>query len=758
MNLDIVTKQVYVVALNEAKLQRHEYFMPEHILQAILFFDLGKEIIESAGGNTKGILEDLQKFFEENIIRISENTDPIETISLKNLFDLASQYATSGKRRELNICDLIATMFLLNDSYVCYILKKNNVDKDIIMKYIYTNDDKGVQEHSSSKQDSQVQGNKEVQEEYIQNFVTDLTLKAQKGEIDPLIGREDAIERTLQVLCRRQKNNPIHVGDPGVGKTAIVEGLAYKIVHNKVPSKLKGAKIYALDISAVLAGTKYRGEFEEKFKGILNYIQKQNNIILYIDEIHNVVGAGSTSGGTLDASNMLKPYLANGKLRFIGSTTFDEYRKFLEKDKALTRRFQKIDILESSVEQTVKILEGLKEKYENYHNIKYTKQALIAAAHLSNKYIQDRYLPDKAVDVIDEAGAFARMNCGDENAQIIINEKDIEKVVSLIAKIPEVKVSKNDLDRLKTLDIELKSEIFGQDNAIDTVVLAIRRSRAGLNETSKPVASLLFVGPTGVGKTEIAKQLSQKLGVSLLRYDMSEYQEKHAVARLIGAPPGYVGYEEGGLLTEAVRKTPHCVLLLDEIEKAHPDLLNILLQIMDYATLTDNNGKKADFSNVILIMTSNAGAKDLGKKAIGFEAREENKSVIEKEVQRFFSPEFRNRLDEIVVFNSMDRSMARLIAKKAIDQLSDKLKPKKINVEITEQALDWLANKGFSNVYGAREIFRIVNKEIKNYFVEELLFGKLVDGGKATVMIKEDKIVISARKARQKVDRSKIDG
>lgn len=744
MYLDIITKQVYIIAMNEAKLQRHEYFTPEHILQAILFFDLGKEIIESAEGDIKSISDDLQGFFEDNMKKTSNNnnSEPVETVNLHNLFDLASQYARNAHRNEMNICDLLATMYLLPESYAGYIMKKNGVDKNILMKYISNPVIKTVQDTNNIK----IEKHTNVAE----NYIIDLTQKVLNGETDPLIGRDDIIERTIQVLCRRQKNNPIHVGDPGVGKTAIVEGLAQRILNNQVPAKLKNYKIYSLDMGSVLAGTKYRGEFEEKLKSILNYIQKEKNVILYIDEIHNIVGTGSTSGGTMDASNILKPYLTSGKLHFIGSTTFDEYRKFLEKDKALTRRFQKIEILESSVEDTIKILDGLKENYEKYHNVIYSKNAIDLAVKLSNKYIHDKFLPDKAIDVIDEAGANARMNCDDENIQITITEQHIEKIISLMAKIPQVNVSKNDIERLKTLDDELKSVIFGQDEAIDIVVRAIRRSRAGLNENNKPIASLLFVGSTGVGKTEIAKQLAENLSVPLQRYDMSEYQEKHSVARLIGSPPGYIGYEDGGLLTEAIRKTPHCVLLLDEIEKAHIDILNILLQIMDYANLTDSNGKKADFSNVILIMTSNAGARDLGKRNIGFEGKIEDRSVIDKEIEKIFAPEFRNRLDEIVVFNNMNEKMAKLIAQKALAQLSEKLKPKKINLKITNEAVLWLADKGFSTLYGAREILRIVNKEIKNFFVEELLFGKLSNGGSAVVDIKDNKIIIKTRKASQK--------
>lgn len=603
-------------------------------------------------------------------------------------------------------------------------------------EYEDIDEDEDIDEESSSKSN------------FLEHFTIDLTEKARKGKIDPLIGREDILERTIQVLSRRLKNNPIHVGDPGVGKTAITEGLARLIAEDKVPKSLKGSKIYYLDMGSMLAGTKYRGDFEERIKKVLNEIQNQPKAIVYIDEIHTIVGAGAVSDGAMDASNIIKPFLTQGTLRFIGSTTYEEYKKYFEKDRALSRRFQKIDVPEPSIDDTFKILKGLKDRYEEYHKVKYTDSALRLAAELSAKYIQDRHLPDKAIDVIDETGAYVRLHAKDEDKVITIKNKDIERTVSAIARIPIQSVSRDEISKLKNLDVKLKSTIFGQDKAIDTVVQAIKRSRAGFNENEKPVASLLFVGPTGVGKTELAKQLSLHLGIPFIRFDMSEYQEKHTVSRLIGAPPGYVGYEEGGLLTDAIRKTPHCVLLLDEIEKAHPDIYNVLLQVMDYAVLTDNNGKKADFRNVILIMTSNAGAREVGRTLIGFDSRNVDRSAMTKEVERIFSPEFRNRLDDIVVFNHINEEMALLITKKAINQFKEKLKTKNIKLKVTERCCKWIAQKGLSSIYGAREILRYVQDKIKTYFVDEVLFGELSKGGTAIIDVVDGEIKISKKTQR----------
>jgi ATP-dependent Clp protease ATP-binding subunit ClpA len=603
-----------------------------------------------------------------------------------------------------------------------------------------------VQKHSRRREESEPeQEPKEKdseQNKVLRSFTTELTAKAKAGDIDPLIDREDILERTIQVLCRRFKNNPVHVGEPGVGKTAITEGLAQMIANGKVPKRLKGSKIYALDMGAIIAGTRFRGDFEERMKRVIAELQRQEKVILFIDEIHNIVGAGAVSGGSLDASNILKPALASGKLRCIGSTTYDEYRKYFEKDGALSRRFQKIEVPEPSTDETVKILQGIKSKYEEYHRVSFTEEAIRSAAELSDKYINDRRLPDKAIDVIDEAGALANMKDADEGVIKIVDLRDIEAVVAKIARIPEKSVSSSEVDKLKDLETSLKSQIFGQDHAIELVVDAIKRSRVGFREPNKPVASLLFVGPTGVGKTELARQLAAIMGVPLNRYDMSEYQEKHTVAKFVGAPPGYVGYEEGGLLTEAIRKNPHSVLLLDEIEKAHADIFNTLLQVMDYATLTDNNGRKADFRNVVILMTSNAGAREIGKQIIGFEAKSINKDAVYTAVERIFSPEFRNRLDGVVNFNGLTHEVVLMIVKKAINEFSAQLQEKNVSLQTTDNCYEWLALKGYSQEFGAREIARLIQDKIKRFFVDEVLFGKLHDGGTAVVDIENDDVAV----------------
>lgn len=752
MKLDNATDKILFAAYNEAKLQHHEYFTPEHILYSSLFFDEGREIIENCGGDFEKIKNDLIDYFKENM-SIVEEAEPIGTEGVDNVMQTSSLHVLSSGRDVLSIGDIFAAILEEKESFASYYLQKSGVKRIDVLRFISHgvsvipgNEDKN--EDSSILQDDEdieetgesgVQGDNK--KDFLSYFTVDLTEKAERGEVDPLIGREDILQRTILVLSRRYKNNPVHVGDPGVGKTAITEGLASMIVENRAPKSLQGSKIYYLDMGSLLAGTKYRGDFEERIKKVLLEIEKQGKAIVYIDEIHTIVGAGAVSGGSMDASNILKPFLLAGKLRFIGSTTYEEYKKYFEKDRALSRRFQKIEISEPSVEETYLILMGLKERYEEFHRVVYSEQALRLASELSAKYIHDRHLPDKAIDIIDEAGAYARLQA-DENAGVIqISEKDIERIVSSIAKIPEQSVSSNEMLQLQNLDSLLKREIFGQNKAVDITVRAIKRSRAGFNEGEKPVASLLFVGPTGVGKTEITRQLAQILGIPLIRFDMSEYQEKHTVARLIGAPPGYVGYEEGGLLTDAIRKTPYCVLLLDEVEKAHPDIFNVLLQIMDYATLTDNNGKKADFRNIILIMTSNAGAREVGKSMIGFEKRNVDQGAIIKEVERIFLPEFRNRLDEIVVFNHINEEMALLIARKAVSRFEEKLAPKNIKLKVTDECYKWLAEKGISSTYGAREILRIVQDKIKTHYVDEVLFGKLSKGGVSEIDIIDGEVV-----------------
>jgi ATP-dependent Clp protease ATP-binding subunit ClpA len=746
MDIDRLLNEIFIAAFNEAKAENHEYITPEHILYAALFFDDSKKLIEGCGADVEKLKEDIKSYLDAFVERV-ENKEPVQTLAIQNILSTAANHVLACGKNTITFGDVLVALYDEEESFGSYFLKEQGVTRLDILNYIthgYSKEKNSPASKASAKEDNSEEEKEEDKSDnsMLGNFAVELTEKASKGELDPLIGREDILDRTLQVLCRRLKNNPIHVGDPGVGKTAITEGIAQLIVSGKVPGLLKDYKIYSLDMGGLLAGTKYRGDFEERVKKILNEIVKQKKAIVFIDEIHTVIGAGSISGGAMDASNIMKPFLDRGTIRVIGTTTYEEYKKVFEKDRALSRRFQKIEIPETSAEDTYDILLGLKDRYESYHNVTYTTPALRAAVELSSKYIQDRHLPDKAIDVIDEAGSYARLHSKATDEKLVITDKEIEKIVSSIGKVPEESVSVNEIEKLRTLEVLLKSNIYGQDKAVDTVVKAIKRSRAGFNEGEKPIANLLFVGPTGVGKTELSRQLALSMGIPLIRFDMSEYQEKHTVARLIGAPPGYVGYEEGGLLTDAIRKTPHCVLLLDEIEKVHSDVLNILLQLMDYATLTDNTGKKADFKNVTLIMTSNAGAKEVGKSMIGFGDRNVREDAINKEVERIFSPEFRNRLDDIVVFNQMDVHMAVLIAKKAIAQFEEKLNSKGISLKVSEECYRWVAQRGLDSNYGAREINRIVQQEIKPYFVDEVLFGELSTGGTAFVDRVEEKILI----------------
>ena len=761
MQLDNIVNEIITAAYNEAQMSNHEYFTPEHILYASLFFEEGIDIVEKSGGNVKRLKKQITKFLKENI-ELVEDTEPIQTIGIQTILSTAADHVMLSGKELVKIGDVIVAMYDDEESFASYFLRQQQMKRRDLLNYIAHGisvvDTFGFDSTLNHEEEEQVDFTSDDDEieytyddeesdpsddiNFLSNFTVDLTKKAGNGEMDPLIGRQDILQRTLQVLCRRLKNNPVHVGEPGVGKTAITEGLAQLIAQNKVPKLLQGSKIYYLDMGSLLAGTKYRGDFEERIKKVLSEISKEEKPIVYIDEIHTIVGAGAVSGGSMDASNILKPFLADGKVRFIGATTYDEYKKHFEKDSALARRFQKVEVPEPSTQETFDILMGLKDKYEEYHKVTYTEEALKTAVELSSKYIKDRYLPDKAIDIMDEAGAYARLYAQGSEETIIITVGAVEKIVATIAKIPEQSVSNNEVETLKNLDLNLKKQVFGQSNAINTLVKAIKRSRAGFNEEDKPIASLLFVGPTGVGKTEVSKQLATSLSIPLIRFDMSEFQEKHTVARLIGAPPGYVGYEEGGLLIEAMKKNPYCVLLLDEIEKAHPDIFNVLLQVMDYATLTDNTGKKADFRNVILIMTSNAGAREASKHIIGFGGKMESGKAITKEVERVFSPEFRNRLDNIIAFNKIDEAMALQIAKKAMKQFEEKLLTKNIKLKVTDNLYDWLSKKGFSEEYGAREINRVVQKEIKTYFVDEVLFGDLCTGGSAIVDIVDGKLTI----------------
>jgi ATP-dependent Clp protease ATP-binding subunit ClpA len=743
--------QVIMAAYAEANSRHHEYVTPEHFLYASLFFDEGADIIEKCGGDPERMKRVLSKHLHEHN-PVVEGVRSVQSLGFQNVLERAVWHTTSAQKEVLEIGDVMVSIFDEKESYASFFLRKEGITRLALLDYISHGvsvvTDNSMSPHAGKKaqeprQEQESKDKESEQNKILRSFTTELTARVKAGEVDPLIGREDILERTIQVLCRRFKNNPVHVGEPGVGKTAITEGLAQLIAEGKVPKRLKGSKIYSLDMGAIIAGTRFRGDFEERMKKVIAELQKQEKVILFIDEIHNIVGAGAVSGGSLDASNILKPALASGKLRCIGSTTYDEYRKYFEKDGALSRRFQKIEVTEPTIDETCKILQGIRKRYEEYHHVSYTEKALQAAAELSDKYINDRRLPDKAIDVIDEAGALANMEREGEVTDKIIDHREIEAVVAKIARIPEKNVSSSELDKLKDLEISLKNAIFGQDAAIAVVVEAIKRSRVGFREPHKPISSLLFVGPTGVGKTELARQLAVALGVPLLRYDMSEYQEKHTVAKFVGAPPGYVGYEEGGLLTEAIRKNPHSVLLLDEIEKAHADIFNTLLQVMDYATLTDNNGRKADFRNVIVLMTSNAGAREIGRQSIGFEAKPINRDAVFPALEKIFSPEFRNRLDGVVNFNSLSHEIVLMIVRKAVGEFSVQLREKNVTLKVSERCYEWLAREGYSQEFGAREVARLIQDKIKRFFVDEVLFGKLQKGGDALADVMDDDIVVS---------------
>lgn len=753
MEITREVNNILVEAYEVAKKNKHELVTVEHILYAITFQERFIEVIEELKGNVDELRSNLMEYLN-NYIDKDENGNIQESYNFQQVILRASEQAIYASNNNISMEHIIAAIYELDNSYAQYYLLEQGLEKrDLLYKLChegsenvyYVNEEELTDEELDTniveeKLNNNLEKEGSKKQSLIKKFTTNLNEYVKSEFTDPLIGRDDILNRTIQILCRRTKNNPIHVGEPGVGKTAITLGLARLINEGKVPEKIKNAEIFSLDIGATLAGTKYRGDFEERIKKVLNEINNHENPIVYIDEIHTIVGAGSIGGGSLDTSNLLKPYLMEGKIKFIGATTFDEYKKYFEKDKALTRRFQTIEVKETSVEETIKIIQGLKSNYENYHNVKYTDEAIKLAVELSSKYINDRFLPDKAIDIIDEAGSYISMNREDSNEKII-DEKIIEEVISKVCHIPKNTVEKDEISSLKELEDNLEKNIFGQNKAIHEVVRCIKMSRAGLNEENKPISSLLFVGPTGVGKTQLSKTLAESLGVKLIRFDMSEYAEKHAAAKLIGAPPGYVGYEEGGLLTDTIRKNPYCVLLLDEVEKAHPDILNVLLQVMDYATLSDNQGRKADFRNVVLIMTSNAGAKNIGKNIIGFGERVIKGEAIMEEVKKFFSPEFRNRLDKIVVFNHLNNEMALDIARKELNKFNEQLLKKNVKVNFDDKCIDFVANKGISQEYGAREIIRIINQEIKAMLVDEILFGSLSDGGEITLDVKDNKFI-----------------
>ncbi len=728
-------------AVDQAVTRKHEYVTLEHLLFALLDESTARDVLYNCGANLEQIAKLLEDYFKDVLETMPEGVQFMP--ELTSTFQATIQYAImqaegSGVNR-VDGGSILAAIYQADQSYAVYVLLKAGVTRLDVLNFLAHGISKiesgetisdGVENDGFGDQPSQ------KKQKPLQSFCVELVEKASRGEIDPIIGREAEIERTVQVLCRRKKNNPLYVGEPGVGKTALAEGLALKISEGDVPEVLKNAKIFALDMGAVLAGTRYRGDFEQRFKAIINDIKKEENAILFIDEIHTIVGAGSVSGGSLDASNILKPALASGDLRCVGSTTYSEYKAAFERDRALARRFQKIEIGEPTIEETYLILQGLKKFYETFHGVKYSDESLRTTAELAGKYINDRFLPDKAIDVIDEVGAAMKLLAEDVRPSVVTVQM-VENTVARMAKIPPKTVVADEKDRLKTLADDLKSVIFGQNEAIANVVNAIQISRAGLSQPNKPVGSFLFSGPTGVGKTELSKQLAEQLGIEFLRFDMSEYAESHTVSRLIGAPPGYVGFDQGGLLTEAIMKTPHAVLVLDEIEKAHPNLFNLLLQVMDNATLTDNNGKKADFRNVILIMTTNAGASELSAAGIGFQNGGETKGNGRKAIERTFTPEFRNRLDAWVAFKPLDLDVIKLVVDKFVNELNGQLVEKRVVVRLEDSAREWLAKNGFDARYGARPMSRLIHEKIKQPLANEILFGKLADGGSVLVVEKD---------------------
>ena len=760
----ITVRRIFQDAVEDAKKRNHEFVTPEHLLWAIMFNPKALELFTLSGSDLGYIHDNLNTYLEKKIpIKTQENqTEPIQTVGLQNVFERAILNCNAAEKPVIGINDIIVSLMDEEKNHCSFFMKQSGIDRLRLLQLVSSpdfyddgknksayeetedvRDAQGLKEDSDRQTDTAEEKNTDknkAQKTYLERFTVNLTEKARKGRLSPIIGREEEIERTIQILCRKQKNNPIHVGGAGVGKTAITEGLAQRITANKVPSFLKNANIYSLSLSDLLAGAKFRGDFEERLKRIVSEISKEKNAILFIDEIHTIVNANSGGGG-IEAPDLLKPILANGKVRCIGATTFEEYNKHFTKDAALARRFQKIDIEEPNEEEAVKILKGLRESYENFHKVHYSDEVLESAVHLSAIHIRDRFLPDKAIDLIDEAGALIKIRADKEKNGNEADEKDLEetalpevslsdidKIVAKTAKIPEQRVSVNETEKLRHFEEILSKKIFGQDTAIEGVTKAVKRSRAGFRSKDKPVANFLFVGPTGVGKTELAKTLAEELGIPLLRFDMSEYQEKHTVSRLIGSPPGYVGFEEGGLLTSAVQKSPNAVLLLDEIEKAHSDIYNILLQIMDYATLTDNQGRKAAFNNIILIMTSNAGSSNIGKPLIGFGGERISESAVDEAVEKTFTPEFRNRLDAIIKFGPLTMQVMSLIIKKEVEKIRSQLAEKEISLELEDDVIPLLAEKGYSEEFGARNAARLVEDEFVTPLTDMILFGETKKG------------------------------
>ncbi len=733
------------MAFVEARQQRHEFITVEHLLLALLDNPSAAEVLRACSANIDDLRKSLTNFIKDNTPQVAgtEEVDTQPTLGFQRVIQRAIMHvqSTGNGKKEVTGANVLVAIFGEKDSHAVYYLHQQGVTRLDVVNFIAHGIRKSDPPEpakpaegggaAENEEGGEAKGNEKASP--LEQFTQNLNQAAKDGKIDPLIGREYEVERVIQILCRRRKNNPLLVGEAGVGKTAIAEGLAWRIVQKDVPEILAEANVYSLDMGALLAGTKYRGDFEQRLKGVLKTLKDKPNAILFIDEIHTLIGAGAASGGTLDASNLLKPALSSGQLKCIGATTFTEYRGIFEKDAALSRRFQKVDVVEPTVEQTVDILKGLKSRFEEHHSVKYANAALQAAAELSAKYINDRHLPDKAIDVIDEAGAAQRIQVPSKRKKTI-GKAEIEEIVAKIARIPPANVSSDDRGKLQNLERDLKAVVFGQDKALDALASAVKMSRSGLGKPDKPIGAFLFSGPTGVGKTEAAKQLAYILGIELIRFDMSEYMERHAVSRLIGAPPGYVGFDQGGLLTEAVTKKPHCVLLLDEIEKAHPDIFNVLLQVMDHGTLTDNNGRKADFRNVIIVMTTNAGAETMNKATIGFTTERQAGDEM-ADIKRLFTPEFRNRLDAIVSFKALDEQIILRVVDKFLLQLEQQLAEKKVDVTFTDTLRKHLAKKGFDPLMGARPMQRLIQDTIRRALADELLFGRLTEGGRLTVDI-----------------------
>ncbi len=744
--LDKELEQTLNQAFREARGNNHEFMTVEHLLLALLDNNVSREILLACGADIPALKIELDTFLQETVplLPLNDERDTQPTLGFQRVLQRAVFHVQSSGKQEVSASNVLVAIFSEQESQAVFFLKKQDISRLEVVNYI----SHGINRLSSDEEmDEDIEIGDEEQQSAAQNpltqYTTNLNELAEAGKIDPLIGREEEVERTIQVLCRRRKNNPLFVGEAGVGKTALAEGLAKRIVEDEVPEIIKGAVIYSLDLGALLAGTKYRGDFEKRFKAVMMQLKKEDNAILFIDEIHTIIGAGAASGGAMDASNLIKPVLSNGDLKCIGSTTYQEYRGIFEKDRALARRFQKIDVPEPTVEECVQILQGLKSRFEQHHNVKYTQPALRGAAELAERYINDRHLPDKAIDVIDEAGAYQQLQPASKRKKTI-GIKEIEAIVAKIARIPPKTVSNDDMDTLKNLERNLKLVIFGQDKAIDSLSTAIKLSRAGLGNEDKPIGSFLFAGPTGVGKTEVTRQLARIMGIELIRFDMSEYMERHTVSRLIGAPPGYVGYDQGGLLTEEINKHPHAVLLLDEIEKAHPEVFNLLLQVMDHGTLTDNNGRKADFRNITIIMTTNAGAEQLSRSSMGFSSQDHSSDGMES-IKKAFSPEFRNRLDGIIQFKQLSQDMIARVVDKFVFEFEHQLEEKGVSLSIDDEVRTWLAIKGYDPVMGARPLTRVIQEHLKKPLAEDLLFGVLAKGGHVTVTVKDNELVFDTQ-------------